>query len=281
MNRVEMGTSTSIHRQSAVSTFMRGINKATEYKTDDTSIIDLADNSAQNKENKTSVTIALEDFSDKFKSFHGQNTSNITAKDCQKSFLQNVKEFFGAKPSTNIYESQQGQELLEEKGSITQNDIFHSENAKNDGIRYAQEGASIEETARSALNFARADIGAIETSYDLAHFDGNSLFNFSSKDGKLNDHEIESYSANYNRYTGSIDSADLDNDKGTFSAEEYASYLMVADGLEQFSEDKVTFNPDKIDGLITFDEAKLAQTVYDSDLKEQAQIFYDEYFAKD
>ena len=278
MTQVSLRSNQYSRTDSAVSTFMRGINKATKLKGDDSSIIDLADKSAENKENKTGITVALEDFSEKFKSFHGQNISNINSKDCKKSIFQNIKEFFGGKSSDNIYETDDGQNILNEKESISQNDIFNAERTKNEGIKYAKEGLKPDEIAQYALNFAQADIGAIETSFELADFDKGSLFNHSSKDGKLNEREIKSYSSNYNEYMGNIELTDLDGETGTFSAKEYASYLMVADGLKQDKDGNVTFDINSIDGKITNEESDIIRTVNNDDLKEQAGIIYSEYF---
>ena len=71
---------------------LRGIKKAdVRYdwqKTDDTSIIDLAEEKANSTENKSAITVALEDFTKTTHGFNGSNSSNINSEDVQLSFFE-------------------------------------------------------------------------------------------------------------------------------------------------------------------------------------------------
>lgn len=243
-------------------TVFRGINQAKSMVDNgsDTSIIDLAQENTTNEENSSAITVALQDFSEKFKSFHGKNSSNISQQDAKKWFFSKAD---------NIFETEEGQEILS-GGNVFQNDIFQQERAKNNGIQYAQDDADLIE---SALEFAKADIEAIEAPAKAAKG--------TDKNGKLEAGELSTYTEMSAPKSGSvIENLDLDGKEKTLSAEEYASYLLAADSISQVDENalKVTFGQNTPDGIITEQEAYLVEKCSDEQLKAVAQQYYDKYF---
>lgn len=250
---------------------LRGVKKAdVKYdwqKTDDTSIIDLASEKAQGQQNKSAITVALEDFSKATTGFHGSNSSNVNADDSKPGFFRSVAAFFGCKDD-NIYRSEQGREIIDKNGSVFQNDLFSQDYAKNGGIQYAKEGDDIYE---SALNFAKADIGAIEKAYSMAYEEGNS-------NKKLEYGEIGSYMEYDGDLGKALEEMDLDGNKKKISPEEYASYLIATDGLIQLQNGKSSFSSTHPDGTITTEESQSAQEYKNSDFKKIAQEIYDEHY---
>lgn len=241
---------------------LRGLNKAddTSDSTKDTPVIDLADDAAQNQNNKSGITVALEDFSEKFKNFHGYDNSNITAKDAKKGFF--------SRKTDNIFESSEGQEVLKDHGNLFQKDIFADEVNKYGGIQYGDGNL-----ADSALAFAQADIQAIEKAYYKCH-DGKA-------DGTLTLAEIKSY-VNMDNFDieQALKNMDIDDDEESITAEEYASYMMAADGLAhiqtEYGIDEINYNSARRDGLVSADEAQLAKE--DNHLDEDALSIYQQYF---
>ena len=233
----------------------------------DTIFAELGEESAKDEKYKSGITKMLEDFSEKFKSFHGKNNSNISADDCKRDFFGKVRAWLG-KPNDNIFESEAGQQELKDSGNVYQRDLFLQEINKNNGIAYAKDGYGL---AQSALNFAKADIDAVEVAYDKANNDGDDNF----YDGKLCLGEVKSYDSEYNEYDYSsslfkkpqhFKEINLDNDGSSLTAQEYASYILVADANQ--------------DGIISGDEAYEVAKAKDSELQEKAQAIYDEYFKK-
>ena len=257
---ISMETVRSYKKTSDAFSVFRGINQAQKNEYDnetDTSIIDLAAQKASEEKNSSALTVALNDFTQKLCSFHGKNSSNISAKDSKKLFF-----IFG---TGNIFESKEGQEILQ-NGNIFQKDIFTQARAKNNGIEYAQDDLSLVE---SALEFAKADIAAIEKSAKLA--------GGGRADGKLSYKDIQSYT-DTNDFT-IVKDLNLDNKEDYISAEEYASYLLAADSISQ-SNNEVTFENNKSDGIISADEAYLVEKCNDAKIKAIAQKYYDRYFTK-
>ncbi len=237
---------------------LRGIKKAhIKYdwqKTDDTSIIDLAQKKADETENKSAITIALEDFTKTTQGFNGFNSSNIDSEDTKLSFFENIASIFGCKPD-NIFKSKDGQALVKQEGNIFQNDIFESDYAKNNGIRYAKEGDDLYE---SALNFAKADIAAIEKAHSMAYVESN-------KNGKLEAGEVGSY-INFDGNTrDAIIELNLGDGKDKITAEEYASYIVAVDKMGNS------------DGVISSDEAEAIIDMKNSKIANVAQEIYDQY----
>lgn len=254
---------------SAAYQVFRGINLADNNtnNTSNTVVMDAAEDFKE--DNKTNLTVALEDFSDKFKSFNGYNSSNISAKDAKVGgFL------FFKKEISNIYETSEVQDFLKDEGNLFQKDIFEQAIAKDGGINYANKGA-VSLDYESALNFAAADIEAIEKSLNKFHDGGAKV------DGKLNYAEIRSY-VNSDDIKGLMEELDLDGDTETITAEEYASYLVATDGLINFGTDNMNkgFAANSPDGLIDNEEAQIAKNMSNSELKGYAQQIYDEHFSK-
>lgn len=259
----------------------RGINKAVSqpetprrttikvtngYEKDNSLIANTADDYAGSKKNKSGITVALEDFTSLFSMFRGMDCSNITSDDAK----QNIFHKMGFKPG-NMYKTDDIQEMLQH-GAITQKDIFASELEAQGGIRYAQDD---DDVVKSAQSFAAADIGAIEKPLNRAYHE--------KIDGELNARDIDSYKGYYLRdWNDDIKAINLDDNDTTISPEEYASYLLCADGIatRDAMSGAITLNKDNIDGVITQEEAEYIQKMDDRELKELAQAVYDEYFAK-
>lgn len=239
-------------------TVLRGINKAfVEYdwqKTDDTSIMDLAAQKANETENKSPLTIALEDFAQTTKGFDGSDKSCITPKDTQLTIFESFASIFGKEPD-NIFKTDEGQEIVENYGSVHQNDLYRSDYAANNGIRYANEGDDLYE---SALNFAKADIAAIEKAYRMAHND-------SDNNGQLNFAEVKSY-ADISAGGNVLEGLDLGDNKKQITAEEYASYLVAADQMGNK------------DGVISMDEAYEVLKSDNETFTSLAKSIYEEHY---
>lgn len=249
---------------------MRGINKADKTfwteEQKDTSIMDLADKKAQNTENKSGITVALEDFAKTTTGFHGSNSSNITPDDTDLTFFEKIGQFFG-KENNNMFKDKEGQELVTENGKIYQNDIFNSALTKYDGIQYAKDGDDVYE---SALNFAKADIGAIEKAYQMADIECD-------KNGKLQLHELHSYMDYDGDAKEALEQMNLTGSKKDITAQEYASYLIAADGMIQ-TEDGPKFDPNAVDGLISKENSEATKEFKNGDLQEIAKQIYDENY---
>lgn len=247
---------------------LRGINKADSKYEDntDTSIMDLADKKADKEENKSGITVALEDFSKTTNGFNGSNSSNIVAEDTEKDFFEKAAEFFG-RGSNNIFQSEEGKELVNNSGKIYQSDLFKSDIAKNGGIKYAKSGDSVYE---SALNFAKADIDAIEKAYQMAAEE-------CERNGKLQLHELHSYMEYDGNAKEALEEMNLAGGKKDITAKEYASYLIAADGMVQTA-DGAKFDKDAVDGLISKENAQAIKEFKNLELKEIAQNIYDENF---
>ena len=245
---------------------LRGLNKADKFSdSTDTSIMDLADKKAQNEPNKSGITVALEDFSNTFQDFNGHNSSNITINDTKNSFFDNAKSIFGQEDD-NMFKTQEGQDLLNKKGSIFQNDIFASDIAKYGGIKYAKDGDNI---ASSAVNFAKADAYAIGKANEIA--------NGGTANDSIDSCEVKSYKDFDGSLKETFQEMNIAGADKSLSPKEYASYLMAVDGLVQ-SEDGAEFDAQKIDGLITPQEAQAAKNLDNEQFQELAQKIYEENF---
>lgn len=250
----------------------RGINKADKKSytnsQQDTSVMTYANEVAQDKDNKTGITVALEDFADKTTGFHGLNNSCIVEDNTKKGFFQKVKEFFGGAKSDNVFEGEAAQNVTKDGGKITQGSLYGQEVLLSGGVKYAKEGDSYSE---SALNFAKADIAAIEKAYSMANPD------MSDNNGKLIIGEVGSYTSNMDDLRYSFENIDLDGKKNKITAEEYASYLMVADGTIMLN-NKPVFSENLIDGVISEENALGAKEYKDEDFAGYAKSIYDKYY---
>ena len=131
----------------------RGINYANYNleKPQDTPVIDLAGQEEYRKDNKSAITVALEDFTERVRGCNEYNSSNLTIEDTEVNYGEKLKNALFAKEDSNIFTTEDGKEIINEKGNLFQRDIFKEENVKNYGIRYAEIG---DEIYLSALNFA-------------------------------------------------------------------------------------------------------------------------------
>ena len=256
-------------RDSSAYQVLRGIHKADPYFIEnctDPSIMELAEDKAQDTQDKSAITIALEDFAEATKGFNGSNSSNIVPEDVKTGIFGKIGEFFGME-NDNIFKSEDGQKLVEDMERVYQNDIFNSSVAKYGGVEYAKEG---DDLAQSALNFAKADIETIEKAYSMANIDAD-------KNGKLQTGEVNSY-IDFDGYAPEcLDGLKFDVDKKSLSAQEYASYMLAADGLMMVG-GSVGHSEGHMDGIITPQEAQLVQGLSDEEFKNLAQQMQEKYF---
>ncbi len=256
-------------------TVFRGINQARQFahiSNSSTAIVDAAKNFSE--DDKCELTIALEDFSEKFTKFHGQNNSNISADDCKRKGFFAWLENIGWKKTTyeNMYETPEMQEYMVNDGNIYQKDIFRQARTADDGIKFANSEADI---YQSALNFARADIVAIEEANFHASLDAK-------KNGKLEKHEIMTYADKDKLFYNFMEQLDLDGDPKSITAEEYASFLIAADGCfaDETNGMGRGYDKDSTDGLITNDEALVFKNYSNEEVRKFAQTIYDNHYRK-
>ncbi len=256
-----------IYSGSDFSDIFRGISNASTYSntaSSDTSLADASSKKASNLDDKSGITVALEDFTKLTKSYNSDGRSQVRYKDAKKSIFEGI---FGSK-SDNVFKTSAMRSELKENGAYTQSDVFSEDISSNGGLKYAKDGDDI---YKAALNYAKADIGAIEKSYKSSDESADG-----GKKSKLNFAEINSYSDD----ADIMKELDLDGDGKYISAEEYACYTMVADGLFKFGDNKVGFNTTNCDGRITADEADLFKKANASELVKYAKQIYDENFSK-
>lgn len=260
-----------------VTDILRGIsinhNKEynSKYTSDDTTVWELADKKAEGKENKTAVTIMLEDFTQLTNSF-SDNRSCINSDNTKKgNFFTNL--FAGSKKD-NIFRTDEAAEAIKNNGVFYQKDIYVQEVAKNGGVKYAEEDDDI---YQAALNFAKADIAAVEKAYNNAYPDRG------GKKNNLESGEIATYAAEsqFGRLSEILEDMDLDGKDKRISAEEYASYLIAVDGLISSGNKKsdISFSMDSVDGLVSTEEVQLASQLDTAVIKEAAAKIYKEHFA--
>ena len=171
-----------------------------------------------------------------------------------------------AKENDNIFKTEEGQDLLNKKGNVFQNDIFASDIAKYGGIKYAKDGDDI---AESALNFAKADAYAIGKA--------NQIANGADANDSIDSYEVRSYKDFTGNLKDTFEEMNIAGSDKSLSPEEYASYLIAVDGLVQ-NENGAEFDAQKIDGLITPQEALTAKNLDNKQLQDLAQKIYEENF---
>lgn len=238
----------------------------------DTSIWNAADEKAASEENKTAVTVLLEDFAELTNSF-SNNRSCINEKDTKKCGF--IAKLLGSSKTDNVFKTDEAANSIKENGSFTQADIFQQEVAQNGGVKYAESGDDIYE---AALNFAKADIAAIEKAYNNSHVEN------AGKSKKLDYAEINTYAVDskYGSLAETLSDIDLDGKDKNISAEEYASYLIAVDGLISFGQnnDKADFSASSVDGLVSTQEVELAKGLDTEVIKAAAAKIYSEHYAK-
>lgn len=253
-----------------VSTNYNKENKSTSDKKIDTSIWDVADEKASSEENKTAITIMLEDFAQLTNSF-SDNRSCINESNTKKSnFLINL---LSGVDKDNIYKTEEAAESIKENGAFVQKDIYTQEIEKNGGVKYAADGDDIYE---SALNFAKADIAAIEKAYNNAYPDKK------GKGKQLEYAEINTYSqySQFGNLSDILEEMDLDGNSDAISPEEYASYLIAVDGLVSFGQnnDTIDYSSSSVDGLVSTEEVELASQIDTEVIKAAAEKIYEEHY---
>ena len=235
------------------------------------------------QENRSALTVMFEDFAKMTQNLNEDGKSYIA--DSQ------MKDYgFFEKEGNNIYRSDEALESTRDNrrngfqsGEFTQHDIFMNDlyvqeiehihqleyefNKEHPGekflvrsyddvifgLRYADAN---DDVYLAALNYAKADFGAIEAAYDiLQKQNGNKKYEPS---GELNENEILSYDQ-FTDASMDLIKYDIDGNNDTFTAEEYATYILYADGLDEHG----NFDPSRIDGLMTKDEVKRINKVFE------------------
>ncbi len=230
----------------------------------DTSIWNVANEKSKEEDNKTAITVLLEDFAELSNSLNENGASCINRCDTKKyGFFEKLFN-----ECNNIFKTDAGRQTVGRNGGFTQRDIYKQEMTKNGGLVYADENDSIKE---AALNFAKADINAIESAYYMAYPKKSA-----GEDGVLSEKEINSYyreiipdTVYHSLYKMNIDG------KNSISAEEYASYLIAVDGMT-----KNGFSMENVDGKVSIEEAELVDGMDIEDVQKVAQQVYNNLFAK-
>lgn len=234
----------------------------------DTSIWNAADRQADKEENKTAITVLLEDFAELTNKFNDRGNSCITSSDAKKyGFFEKLFN-----ECDNIFKTDEARQTIRKNGAFTQHDIYEQAMRSTGCLEYADEN---DDVVQAALNFAKADIAAIEKSYNMAYADKGAVGN-----GVLSRDEINSYYQEIvpGTVSSSMYEMDLGEDYSTRSsitAEEYASYVMAVDGLTEDG-----FSIDNIDGKILFEEAEIASGMDIEELQKAAKQVYNLYFSK-
>lgn len=248
--------------------FFDAVKKTANYTSDntDTSIMEQAQNKATDVEDKSAVTVALEDYTELAKDFHGESKLNLTKKEVDPGF---VGKLFNFASKDNVFRSDSAKEFVKDNPNIYRTTIFEMANEADGGIKYAKEDDDI---YASALNFAKADIALIEKSY-YANGQGN-------KDGKIDTSETSHLKMD-ETIQQAFESLDLDGDTSSITAEEYASYIASIDGLMKFgSFDNIGRFDSQTDGKISPEEANLASELSTKKLHDIAKEIYDENYKK-
>ncbi len=228
-------------------------------------IMQEAQNKAANLENKSALTVALEDYTKIANKFHGENKINITQEEIDPSFLAGI---FNSGGDNNVFRSQGAKDFLNDNSNIYRSTIYEIASNTDGGLKYAKEGDNI---YASALNFAKADIALIEKSYQ-ANDKGD-------KNGKIDLTETNHLNANEDTVR-IMAQLDLDGDPKTISAEEYASYIVAMDGLMQFGElNNIDFCNSLPDGNLDTENIGLVKQLHIDKLHDIAQSLYDNNYA--
>lgn len=242
------------------SSVFRGVNQAkwTKETGEDTALTKASTKKAANQTDKAPVTVAFEDFSKIAIGRDDRGRQSLGPKAAKGDFFENL---FGVQKDNIFRNGDLKQGIVGTKTEsgryYIQNDLFNEHIEKDGGLVYNKEGDNLE---NSALNYAKADIYAIEHSLYTSTPESNVKI-----DGKLNVADITSYSS-LEKYDAekAIELFDIDGD-GKISAEEYASFTIVADGIKKdvTGQDwrkndiyEYSFDIKNCDGKVAQDEAK-------------------------
>lgn len=269
-----MTTINNTNAQNVVS-ILRGLSEA-KNKTENpqNAFIEAANLNAQDAKNKSTTTLLLEDYMEKYDGkLKGKSQSNITPEITQKSKFTKFLEFFGLGGRENIFETQEAQTYLKEVENFYQSDIFEQMSYADNGIKYAD--IQKDNISKAALNFAKADIAAIENTCIDYVGEGMSRRPSSTPhetNQKLDLNELDSYTTELEKED--FEKLDIDNKKGSFlnpnktiSQEEYASYMLLADGING-----------EMDGIISPEDIEAFLKLEDEDLAQKVEAIYKEYY---
>jgi len=249
----------------------RGINSASNsYKRNDTTVINMADQKASTTTDKTGITVALEDFTKELRYndvYSGRSGIHYGSLDATGFFGRLFTGILGKKAETIFEEKNVIKNLKDNKEIYRQDSIFAEETQKYGGIQYSKDGNDV---IQSALNFAQADIDAMNKAFDIAHNEDylrEGVLNSRVMPTTMDDQHfptdkygnpIKSLGNNF------LTSLDLDGNIYETSATEYAAYILTTDGLIDSEKD----------GLISKEEAKLAQTMNQEEFKNKVKETY-------
>lgn len=231
---------------------LTGYNK--KFDAGNTEIFQLADKKAENIENKSGLTVALEDFT-KVMNFDG-SSSYVNASDAGQGFFSKLLSKIGINLSDNIFKTDVAKKVIQEDGSVYQNDIFKDCIAEHGGLQYAKEGDDLFE---SAVNFAKADSKALGKALQLAYPSDERGLN-----SKLDVGEVRSFDSANEDFSAS-DMKELNFtlfDKEKLNAKEVASYILAADKDQN--------------GIITEEESLAIKDGDNEEIIEKAKQIYKE-----
>lgn len=229
-----------------------------------------ADKKAKTIFDKSGITVAFEDYTELAKSPTPGDKSEINKEYIKPTILDKVAHFFGKKEN-NIFKTPGVKEAIKEQKYYNQDEIFKEDIEKNGGLLYKKEN---DDLYKSALNYTKADINAVQQSVQYVKKD------YTSKKSSLNSIEISSYIAKESFLEDNMKILDLDGDPKHISAKEYASYLIVADGLKENDNKEGEYNNKNCDGKITATEATLFKNADVDMLKASAQSIFDKNYKK-
>lgn len=243
------------------------VDKGTTPQNGDNTIWDLADKQSDKETNKTAITVLLEDFAEVTNGFH-DNNSCIEAEDAGKYGF--IGKLFAGKRKNNVFKTDEAKTSLTNNGVYKQKDIYQQEVAKNGGVKYADDKDDI---YQAALNFAKADIKAIEQAYFIADEDHD------GPNGKLTSGEVSTYDneVEYGSLKDIISEMSLDKKTKNITAEEYASYMIAIDGLVSTGS-KTGFSSNSVDGLVSTEQVQLASQMDTKELQAIAAQIYKSHF---
>ena len=221
--------------------------------------------------NTSAISKELKDFV-QIMEIKGSDSTYITAKQMKKA------------KSGSIFKGNDAQEIANKFGYITQNSIFQQNIAHDGGLRYANQGANIKE---SAIDFSTSVINAIESAFQLLQKteDDNGIHpewrqDKGKIDGKLTVGELRSqdHGINDEAYRERIQNTDCDGDRTSTSVYELAS-MVIAPDVIFYNEDTQKYDYDFsiADGLITEEEVAVVKKMDDNTLHKIIKEIYNEY----
>ncbi len=232
-----------------------------------TEISDLAENySKENYTNKSGLALALEDFAYDLRTDYESLGSCITKQDCEP--LDSNSSYL----IPTIYRTNEGQKLFDTNEKIFAAHIFIEDNNKNGGVKYIKDD---DDKYESALNFAKADIMAIEKSAVISEVEP-----YEEMDGKLSPFEGATFRGycHESEVEKTIAAMDLDGDRNNLSAEEYASWILAGDTLTSgLSTSLAGYGSNLVDGLITKEDKEAINDMDFEYVKIKAEYFYSKY----